>query len=56
MTVYVVMLSWHDVDSIDGVFASKQLAEKHIEKRKFEKRKHIDYYEWRIREHKVIGE
>lgn len=56
MTVYVVIQYRCDVDSVDGVFSSKKLAQKHIEKRQIKKKKYIDYYEWYIEEHKVIGE
>jgi len=56
MKVYIVIQCHHDIDSVDGVFLSKELAQNHIEKRYIQKKKYIDYYEWYIQEHKVIAE
>jgi hypothetical protein len=56
MTVYVVMKSWHDTDTICGIFMSETLAEKHIEQLKIRNKKYIEYYDWWIEKHEIFEE
>lgn len=60
MTVFVVMEAHLKVHRVNGIFTSKESAEKHIEDLKIKSKKYIDtvylYYDWWIEKHTVIGE